>query len=866
MRLRLPVLAVLPADPSIAQALPRLLPALLLLLLSACGGGGGGSGSGSQPTPPPPTPTRHALNVSLSGSGKVTSSPAGIDCGSTCSATFDAGTQVTLTASPASGQTFTGWSGDCSGSATACTVAMTQARSVGAAFAPARYALNVSLSGSGKVTSSPAGIDCGSACSASFDAGTSVTLTATPASGQVFTGWSGDCSGSAPSCAVNMAQARSVGASFAAAPGGSDYVVFGVRVPWKVWQPGNVTTPASTTGKTYYVAVDGNDGNNGTSPSTPFATFAKAVSVVQAGDTVLIKAGTYHQVLNVLNIAGGQPGKPITFGAYGDGPVVIDASPVIPAGSWTQVGGSVWRAPLSKTLDGNAMAPTCVTDPVSGNVTNSGNCQPMAIVVNDRALRPAPNNSASAVTPGSGLWAYVAGVLTVDFGSSSPAAADLVIASQSNPSPIYWYAQSNLVFNGLTARGSGAGGIWGYGSNITVSNCVSHYNIKGGINFFGASGIPNTGNQALYNLVRMNALHNWPRGNNGFAAAGGGWSGGLVFTSAYQGLARGNVVIGNGGEGIISYGSAPGLQAGSVVFEQNLSMDNWSAAMYFDNQPGGSARQNILYFSGYDPATWFQPYSGSYPWNTLYKFNTGLAIGDECGSSGANPCSANLANTQLVNNLIVGFRIGIQEYWEGNAMTQNPTAQQHGLKNVLIANNTIILPRTTPPGTYVIGLYLWNNATPGGGNPNTNSFVQNNLIVGWDNTEPVIWYQGSGADPGVTVNNNAYWNPGFANAFNLGFNTVSKLTFAQWQQATGNDAAGLFADPGLANLGALVNPNYPNGPLPAPFDYRNAIPATGSAVLGRGMNLSGFNAIPGMAFSTNLAGQPRGASWSIGAL
>ncbi|WP_240099079.1 InlB B-repeat-containing protein [Thermomonas flagellata] len=213
----------------------------LLLLLSACGGGGGGSGGSTPPAPPPPTPTRHALNVTLSGSGKVTSSPAGIDCGSTCSASFDNGTAVTLTASPASGQTFTGWSGDCSGSASPCTVAMTQARSVGAAFAPVRYTLSVSLSGSGKVTSSPAGIDCGSTCSASFDNGTAVTLTATPASGQTFTGWSGDCSGSATACTVAMGQARSVGASFA---GSAPFVVERVFAPSSFWYapiPANAT-------------------------------------------------------------------------------------------------------------------------------------------------------------------------------------------------------------------------------------------------------------------------------------------------------------------------------------------------------------------------------------------------------------------------------------------------------------------------------------------------------------------------------------------------------------------------------------------------------------------------------------------------
>jgi hypothetical protein len=72
--------------------------------------------------------------------------------------------------------------------------------------------------GSGTVTSSVAGIDCGSSCSAQFDGGTSVTLTATPSPGSTFGGWSGACSGSGESCTVVMNQAREVTASFAATP------------------------------------------------------------------------------------------------------------------------------------------------------------------------------------------------------------------------------------------------------------------------------------------------------------------------------------------------------------------------------------------------------------------------------------------------------------------------------------------------------------------------------------------------------------------------------------------------------------------------------------------------------------------------
>ena len=68
-----------------------------------------------------------------SGSGTVTSSPSGIDCGAICTAAFSKGTMVTLTATPDSGSTFTGWGGDCVG-AGRCTVTMDQDRAVTATF------------------------------------------------------------------------------------------------------------------------------------------------------------------------------------------------------------------------------------------------------------------------------------------------------------------------------------------------------------------------------------------------------------------------------------------------------------------------------------------------------------------------------------------------------------------------------------------------------------------------------------------------------------------------------------------------------------------------------------------------------------
>ena len=160
------------------------------------------------------SPATSTLTVSRAGtgSGGVSSAPAGISCGSTCSASFPSTASVTLTAAPAAGSLFAGWSGACAGTG-ACTVAMSAARNVTATFNAVPATLTVSSSGGGTVTSAPAGINCGSTCSAGFATGSSVTLTATAATGMVFRGWSGACSG-AGMCTITMNGAQNVSASF----------------------------------------------------------------------------------------------------------------------------------------------------------------------------------------------------------------------------------------------------------------------------------------------------------------------------------------------------------------------------------------------------------------------------------------------------------------------------------------------------------------------------------------------------------------------------------------------------------------------------------------------------------------------------
>jgi probable HAF family extracellular repeat protein len=157
------------------------------------------------------------LSIAVNGQGAVQSSPAGISCGQVCAASFDEGTSVSLTAAPASGFRFDGWGGACSGPG-GCTVTMKSETQVWATFVaipPTQHALTVILtgSGSGTVSSQPNGIDCGGTCSATFDNGTEVTLTATAAAGSEFGGWGGACTGTA-GCKVTMDREQVVAVRF----------------------------------------------------------------------------------------------------------------------------------------------------------------------------------------------------------------------------------------------------------------------------------------------------------------------------------------------------------------------------------------------------------------------------------------------------------------------------------------------------------------------------------------------------------------------------------------------------------------------------------------------------------------------------
>jgi photosystem II stability/assembly factor-like uncharacterized protein len=152
-----------------------------------------------------------------SGSGRVTSDPAGIDCGPDCSEPYASGTVVTLVAAADAGSIFAGWSGCDTMSDTTCIVTISEARSVTATFRESTGDHNLTVkdgSGSGRVTSDPAGIDCWLDCSETYASGTVVTLVAAADAGFILARWSGCDTVSDTTCTVTISGAKSVTATF----------------------------------------------------------------------------------------------------------------------------------------------------------------------------------------------------------------------------------------------------------------------------------------------------------------------------------------------------------------------------------------------------------------------------------------------------------------------------------------------------------------------------------------------------------------------------------------------------------------------------------------------------------------------------
>jgi Divergent InlB B-repeat domain len=154
------------------------------------------------------------LSLGLQGAGRVVSDIPGVDCTTSCTSTWNAGTRLSLSATPTGTERFVRWGGACAGAVSLCNVTLDQATAVSAVFAPPSYPLRVTVGGRGVVRGASGRVFCPSECRVELASHTPVRITATPAKGWRLKSWSGACRGVARTCTLQMRKAATARAVF----------------------------------------------------------------------------------------------------------------------------------------------------------------------------------------------------------------------------------------------------------------------------------------------------------------------------------------------------------------------------------------------------------------------------------------------------------------------------------------------------------------------------------------------------------------------------------------------------------------------------------------------------------------------------
>jgi peptidoglycan/xylan/chitin deacetylase (PgdA/CDA1 family) len=240
------------------------------------------------------TQNEYNLAVTPVGSGTVTRDHAG---------PYHYGDVVQLSAAPVTGWSFSGWSGDLTGSTNPASITVDGNKAVTATFVAIQYALTVGSATGGTVTKNPD--------QATYTYGTSVQLTAAPASGWTFTNWNGDLSGSTNPATIVIDGVKTVSPAFARIAYTLDASVVGqgsiTRDPDQasyVYGDTVTLTPVPAAGWSFsswsgdctgsgacVVTIDGNKSVTATFTQNEYAL---TLNTAGSGTTTLDHAGPYH--------------------------------------------------------------------------------------------------------------------------------------------------------------------------------------------------------------------------------------------------------------------------------------------------------------------------------------------------------------------------------------------------------------------------------------------------------------------------------------------------------------------------------------------------------------------------------------------
>jgi len=503
-------------------------------------------------------------------------------------------------------------------------------------------------------------------------------------------------------------------------------------------------------GQDWYVdSKKGSDENGNGSSLSPWKTIRKGIGRLKPGDALIISAGVYRERLDVSR--NGTEERPILIGPKGDGEVIIDASLEI----------KDWE----------------VYDKNRGIYQAACPFKPTAIVVDEQPFYQ--EFSLSSVN--SGTWFYDSNKRIIYISipqPGDPLAHEIgVISDDKNANGILVYGYNYLTFYGLTVKYAGGRGIAIAGSNNRIEKCTFKFNGLAGISVFSEGGVSKN-NQVIKNRVYYNVMRNWQSGRY----KTGGWGAGAGSGGASGTQFIGNIVHNNGGEGILAYKGE-----GGTVIKDNVVYDNWSVNIYIDNQPNGIIEKNLVFCHEPNENDLYNNGDNDPSDNKNFRRLRAIGIMTADENYGLNPPANNIF---IANNIIIGCRIGISHYGQ---------AQNSGLKNVLVAHNTIIVPNSTGIDEEYIGIKVpYNNGN------NLNTIYQNNIVYA---SHPQTYLLVIETNPlglgnnftGVTFDHNIWYHSSREMPFHIGPKWTNNFNtdFKGWQK---RNPADLYADPMLNDV------------------------------------------------------------------
>jgi uncharacterized repeat protein (TIGR02543 family) len=318
------------------------------------------------------------------------------------------GSQVTLTATPATGYGFGSWSGDASGSTNPLTVTMDGPKNITANFLGYPVNVAVSPSGSGTVAKSPN--------QAVYPPGSQVTLTATPATGYAFANWSGDASGSTNPLTITVNGPKSITANFlgypvnvAVSPSGSGTVTKSPNQA--VYPPGSQVTLAATPAAGYGFANWSGDASGSTSPLTITVDGPKSITgnftllPVACGEWGPVPSATLPSARVGASVAWDPVRhRVLMFGGFAGGQYFSDVWQFTVAEGWTQIA-TAGSAPSPRDAAG------LIYDPVRDRmlvVAGNSNSPPNDVWALSLGSTPTWSQLAPTGTPPAGRFAFSA--------------------------------------------------------------------------------------------------------------------------------------------------------------------------------------------------------------------------------------------------------------------------------------------------------------------------------------------------------------------------------------------------------------------------------------------------------------------------